>query len=600
MKNEIGQAVAIRATGRMSRRARRDAKKDMALAAASVALARSVSNANPKAADAAQVLLSNGVPSDRKPLSLAVANAATNFPNGELSAAEATLRAKAAGGQKGINQRGNRRKARSEHTGKKNAAENKLASLSDKHRAANWLNPDAINPITGKKYSMYDDELPTHSDAIFQKDKDAKAKGKGRRKNSSEARAADKTEKDEARTKELRKDLEAQVDKREDERLDRISGGTISGGAFLDVAGGMMAGVLAHGVISTAVGIGGIAAVGTIGVLGAVSVVMAAPLIAAGAMGLGYLGFTAGSMLVDAATEVTTSLAKGVYEEAKAAHDDVMDKAGQVSKMAGDAKSSISSAAGDTGAAFNSAKNAMGQTARDTGDTLAELGKSFDDTIVAAENYLDALPDSAMKELESAWSEAEELGDAVESEMASLGSKMMDLARGMAKASAPKEESKKIVPKDMIKEGMKSKSEGSNVRVKPFPAQMEKATADTLGQVDALQADAMKAAKPLMDKADKAVDQATAAATKEFEEASKALDSAAKSATDKINAGMDALSSLWGAAEESLSSLSDLTDEEAAKSGKVWVKGHIREDGSKVKGFWRKAAESVWGKKVKR
>ena len=594
MKNEIPQAIAIRATGRMSRKARRSSKQDMALAVASVALAKSVAKSNPKATAAAQVLLSNGVPSDRKPLSLAVANAVGQFPNGELSAAEATLRAKVVGGQKGINQRGNRRKARSEQTGKKNAMENELAGLVAQHKEAGGT----INPITGKEYSIYDDELPTHSDAIFSKDKDAKVKGKGRRKNSSEARVADKeAAKAVIPTKEAANEKAPSKPTEEYSQID----------SMISTFSGVMAGVLAHGVISTGIGIAGIvgASVGAIGAAGAVGIVLGAPLLAAGVMGVGYLGFTAGSMLIDAATSVSTSLAKGVYEEAKAAHDDVMDKAGQVSKMAGDAKSSISSAAGDAGAAFDAAKNAMGQTARDTGATLAELGKSFDDSIVAAENYLDALPASAMKELESAWSEAEKLGDSVEKEMESLGSKMMDLARGMGMASAPKEESKKITPKDKIKEGMmrkdgsKVEAKGSNVKVKPFPPQMEKAAADTLGQIDALQADAMKAAQPLIDRANKAIDQATAAATKEFEEASKALDSAAKSATDKINAGMDALSSLWGAAEESLSSLSDLADEEAGKSGKVWVDGHIRADGSKVKGFWRKAAESVWGNKVK-
>jgi vacuolar-type H+-ATPase subunit H len=544
MKNEIAQAIAIRATGRMSRKARRNAKQDMALATASVALARSVAKANPEATTAAAALSSSGVPSTKKPLDLAIAKAVTKLPNGELAAAEAYLRAAMAPTKSGRKGRRNKKENRKE-AGKLNlTAEQKKARSGAAHDAT-------------VDYSIK--ELKS-TEKLTDEDWDSWEK--------------------------------REMDKPSD--MDREHSPLIA------YAGSLMGGVVVHGAVSTAIGVGGIAAAaaGTIGVMGAVGLVMGAPVLALGVMGVGYLGFTAGSMLIDAATDVATAIAKGVYGEAKAAHDDVMDKAGQVSKMAGDAKSAISSAAGDASAAFDAAKNAMGQTARDTNTTLAELGKAFDDTIAAAEKYIDDLPENARKDLESAWAEAEKLGDAVEKEMSSLGSKMMDLAKGMVKALSSKEESKKITPKDMVKEGLKGvkvKSEGSSVIVKPFP---KEPILDTLGQVDKLQADAMKAAKPLMAKANKAIDQATAAATKEFEKVSKALDSAAKSATDKINAGMDALSSLWGAAEESLSSLSDLADEEAAKSGKVWVDGHVRQDGSKVKGFWRKVAEGVWGKRI--
>jgi hypothetical protein len=560
MKNEIAQAIAIRATGRMSRKARRNAKQDMALATASVALARSVAKANPEATTAAAALSSSGVPSTKKPLDLAIAKAVTKLPNGELAAAEASLRAAMAPTKSGRKGRRNKKENRKE-AGKLNlTAEQKKARSGAAHDAT-------------VDYSIK--ELKS-TEKLTDEDWDSWEK------------------------REMDKPSDMDREAAEYWAGSPLPTTAIFHSPLIAYAGSLMGGVVVHGAVSTAIGVGGIAAAaaGTIGVMGAVGLVMGAPVLALGVMGVGYLGFTAGSMLIDAATDVATAIAKGVYGEAKAAHDDVMDKAGQVSKMAGDAKSAISSAAGDASAAFDAAKNAMGQTARDTNTTLAELGKAFDDTIAAAEKYIDDLPENARKDLESAWAEAEKLGDAVEKEMSSLGSKMMDLAKGMVKALSSKEESKKITPKDMVKEGLKGvkvKSEGSSVIVKPFP---KEPILDTLGQVDKLQADAMKAAKPLMAKANKAIDQATAAATKEFEKVSKALDSAAKSATDKINAGMDALSSLWGAAEESLSSLSDLADEEAAKSGKVWVDGHVRQDGSKVKGFWRKVAEGVWGKRI--
>jgi hypothetical protein len=46
--------------------------------------------------------------------------------------------------------------------------------------------------------------------------------------------------------------------------------------------------------------------------------------------------------------------------------------------------------------------------------------------------------------------------------------------------------------------------------------------------------------------------------------------------------------------------LSDLVDKEAAKSGKIWVEGYVKDNASIVEGFWRKAASKVFGKEVKK
>ena len=265
------------------------------------------------------------------------------------------------------------------------------------------------------------------------------------------------------------------------------------------------------------------------------------------------------------------------------------------------------------------------------------MAETFDGARASAEEYINGLPEAARSELESAWSEAKALGDTVDSEMSVLSNKMADLIKGAQEILSPKPEDPNkpkggAVPKtsqEKIKEGMKSreksKSGGFNTRREKYleyddvpaaPVKKEEgnslwsklqsaspglasAMTNAMDRVKSARDTAMQAAQPHIDRAGKAVQQAPAAIKESYEEDKKSFNDTVASTLEEYDSELESVSSAFATAGSALSSLSEMVDEEARKNGKVWVDGYIREAGEEVEGFWRKAASSVFGNKVK-
>jgi len=83
-----------------------------------------------------------------------------------------------------------------------------------------------------------------------------------------------------------------------------------------------------------------------------------------------------------------------------------------------------------------------------------------------------------------------------------------------------------------------------------------------------------------------------------FEDSVKAFDSAVEESAKLQEEGMKVVTSLFDSAEKAFDTASKLVDAEARKNGKIWVDSYIKATGDKVEGFWRSMSDTVFGKKV--
>jgi vacuolar-type H+-ATPase subunit H len=536
MFEEIQHAMGMVASGKTERK---DMRSDLSTAAANIVLARSVTKADKNASHMAHALVSMGFPTSNQPLPRAISKVVSKMPNGKKVAEEVTVRGVFDNLGSGLR----------EWSDAKLAKQARIDQVNKDYSEGKFEKSDSLVGQANSDKGMWEG-VPKPQQGTF---------------------------------------------------------GLFPKGSGMDH---LLSFTAKAALITGTVAVGAVLAAPVIGLSSAAALIV-------GSKFIGFAGavtYTAGSMLVEAAADVAVKTAKAIYEELKPVRDDIMKKAGSVADMAADAKGAISSAAKDADKAFNDAKNRMGQVARDTEATLEDMGKAFDDTKASAEKFIDALPDTARKELDSAWKEAAVIGAKVEKEMAGLSSKMSDLASGVSSffSKEKKVERKKTeTPMSMLKKGLseqdaKPSYTDSALKDMGFPElKKEKpalaaAVKDTLSKVDKVEAEAMKAAKPLIDRASKAVGEATKEAKEMYKDSVKSLEAATKSSLDNFKTATDSVSSLFDIASKKMKGLSDLVDKEAAKSGKIWVEGYVKDNASIVEGFWRKAASKVFGKEVKK
>jgi hypothetical protein len=336
--------------------------------------------------------------------------------------------------------------------------------------------------------------------------------------------------------------------------------------------------------------------------------------------GTGESLFGSGSELIAIAGKMQGEIAKGSYEDRKVVLDDLMDKS-KGSTQSDSARAALK--------LFDKAKNALGAETRKSNTTFKAIGDAFDAVENAAKVYIDGLPIEQKKALGEAYSQAAAIGEQVKAEMAPIMSKAQDLAKGAAKIlseviaeqTGESKEHKAPAfnkPVDTIKAGLKEKR--SNVRVKPFPKaevkpepkveessmfgslfdRIKEASPGLAAGIVSLGKEKDAIMKSARDKAEKISNDISKSlpSAPSFEDAVKAFDSAVETSSKLQEDGMKAVTSLFDSAEKAFDSASKAVDAEARKNGKIWVDGYIKATGDKVKGFWRKASDTVFGKKV--
>jgi hypothetical protein len=543
MKNETPAALALIAQGKTESGSMETVLPN---AVANVALARSMAKAKSKAAAKLWLenLYSGGVPADKKPLPVAVAKAVNKLPNGDKTAAQAWIDDLRAGKSSPTN------RTKDVKSGGSSVKVNKPSDPMSK-------------PL----------EAPTGGDEAY-------TEGAGERHEA--AFAGSKTKSGLTKVKAFPKNELA---------AERIASMTPAEW-------------------SPAVSMATFSAPG------------------AAISGTGESLFGSGSELISVAGKMQGEIAKGSYEDRKVVLDDLMDKS-KGSTQSDSARAALK--------LFDKAKNALGAETRKSNATFKAIGDAFDVVEKAAKSYIDELPPEQKKALGDAYSEAAAIGKQVKAEMAPIMSKAQDLAKGAAKilseviAEQTGESKEHIAPAfnkpvDTIKAGLEAKDSrgtkaktGSNF-VKPFPKaeakpepkveessmfgslfdKIKKASPGLAAGIVSLGKEKDAIMKSARDKAEKISNDISKSlpSAPSFEDSVKAFDSAVETSSKLQEDGMKAVTGLFDDAEKAFDSASKAVDAEARKNGKIWVDGYIKATGDKVKGFWRKASDTVFGKKV--
>jgi hypothetical protein len=590
MINETGEALGMVATGRTERG---DMIGDLSTAAANIALVRAVASIYSESTAMAADVMSAGVPANLRPFAASMSEAVAKIPGGARSSMEAF----------------------SNFVMDNEVTKEAGKALDSAKKGAE----DAYNRTKLDAEDAYDDAEGKASDAYGSVKKGAKAAKKGVKDayNRTKLDAEDAYDDAEGKASDAYTSLREASEwtgKEIMENVDRIG----------DVVNSAAVGILAAP---------GLAMQSIEGQMG----------------GMGDISFESGEAAIKAAQEAAVGVAKGLFAELKVYKNDVLKKAGSMSSM-GAGEGAMSTAEGsnvrvksfeggigaEADAAFKAAQTALGEAVRGIPERFAGMAETFDEAKASAVSYIEGLPEAARSELESAWSEAKALGDTVDSEMSVLSNKMADLIKGAQEILSPKPEDPNkpkggAVPKtsqEKIKEGMESREKSKrmsrkarrdskqDVALPAAPVKKEEgnslwsqlqsaspglasAMTNAMDRVKSVRDTAMQAAQPHIDKAVKAIQQAPEDIKESYEEAKKSFNDTVASTLEEYDSELESVSSAFATAGSALSSLSEMVDEEARKNGKVWVEGYIRAAGEEVEGFWRKAASSVFGNKVK-
>ena len=568
-------AMGLVATGRTPGG---DMKGDLSTAVANIGLVRAMAKVEPNSSNMAKDLMNAGVPSNQKPMAKSTAAGVAKLPGGASSAMEAWLTK--AGKDSSNEQQSEPTKSTRETDDEKFA----------KSQAA-YKKKYEEDPVAARNAEILADKKKFYDRNI----KEAKAAGPEKQ----------------WMVDMLEKKLAEANDEYGPADFNQSAGTTRADESWSDVLGNAIeAGGERIMDATEEIGINDVIRSAMVGALAAPGLAMSA---AEDAGGMGEVMFESGAQAIKSAKEAAMGAAKGFFAEAKLVRDNAVGKAENIAKVT---RGVATEGVGEAGDAFEQAKNALGQSISGMEGMLADMATAFDAAKEGAESYIDALPAEAQKELEGAWSEAKKLGEAADTEMANLQSKMQQAVIGAQEILAPKPEdpnkpSGGAVPKSpeakikegmMRKDGSKVEAKGSNVKVKAFPKgimdHLQEASpalasgiTNLMSRITTSRKEAIEAAAPFIAQANKALDSASDEAEKAYEEANAALNSAAESSMAAMDAGLESMTSMFNRASEALTTLSDSIDAEALKSGQVWVETYIRETGEKVEGFWRKAAK---------